>query len=439
MTSESHRSGSRLRWAFIALVFCAIAFAVWLARRQAAHGEVRIASGQQGGTFLPLGETLATGFANDVHGARFSAIESPGGKVSIEMLEAHDAELALLSNHVRGASSLALVAPLYQETLHVVVRRAANLAEPQDLLGHRISVGPAGSGTESIADSVLEHFDITADTYDRHNMAPSEAIAALQSGAIDVAFLVGGMRMPAVDELLRRDDMTLLSLGEPGKIGSALEGIRLDAPFFTVTAIPQHAYGHQPDAPVGTISVHALLVARADLDADLVYAITESLFSQKVELATQEKLLSHLSERHDEALSPYPLHPGADRYFRRAEPSFVQRYSDQISLAITIGALLWSGLTAFRAARRQTRRSRIETHYETARRLASDASAADSPEELALARASLVQARDVAFSELEAERLDANEGFVILQRYLDTAIDEIDRRGQRATAQSPGQ
>jgi TRAP transporter TAXI family solute receptor len=427
--SSSRPSRSRkLRVALVVLLLGTLAFAVWLARRQAGHGNVRIASGQKGGTFLPLGETLAAGFAKDVHGARFSALESPGGKVSIEMLEAHQAELALLSNHVRGASSLSLVAPLYEETLHVVVRRAATVSAPHDLVGRRISVGPSGSGTESIADSVLQHFDITPEMYERRNMAPSEAVAALQSGALDVAFLVGGMRMPAVDELLRRDDMILLSLGEPGRVGSALEGIRLDAPFFTVTAIPEHAYGHQPAAPVGTISVHALLVTRADLDADLVYAITESLFSQKVELATQEKLLSHLSERYDEALSPYPLHPGADRYFRRAEPSFVQRYSDQISLAITIGALLWSGLTAFRAARRQTRRSRIETHYETARRLAADAAAAESADEQRTARCALVSARDTAFSELEAERLDANEGFVILQRYLDTAIDELDRR-----------
>ena len=69
--------------------------------------------------------------------------------------------------------------------------------------------------------------------------------------------------------------MTLLSLGEPGRVGSALDGIRLDAPFFAVTAIPEHAYGRQPAAPVGTISVRALLVVRADLDDDLVHAITD--------------------------------------------------------------------------------------------------------------------------------------------------------------------
>lgn len=417
---------------FALLAVALVAGGYWISTRRAGPSEVRIATGQRGGTFLPLGETLASGFTSDMQGIEFTALESPGGGASITMLEEHEAELALLSNHVRGASSLQLVAPLYEETLHVVARRAANIAAPHELAQRRISMGPAKSGTESIADTVLSHFGVT--DFERHNMAPAEAAAALEAGSIDVAFIVGGMRTPAVDALLARDDMALLSLGEPGRVGSALEGIRLDAPFFSVTAIPEHAYGHQPEQPIGTISVHALLVARADLDDDLVFAITESLFSHKVELATQERLLSHLSERYDEMLSPYPLHPGADRYYRRDEPTLVQRYSDQISLAITIGALLWSAVTAFRAARRQARRSRIETHYEAARRLAHAAADACDPTELEDAREALVRARESAFAELEAEQLDANEGFVILQRYLDTAIEELDRRAPRPQA-----
>lgn len=393
--------------------------------------EVRIATGQRGGVFLPLGETLASGLANDIHDVRFTALESPGGVASIEMLEAGEAELALLSNHVHGASSLQLIAPLYQETLHVVVRRDAKLESVLAIEGHSVSVGPAGSGTETIADAVLQHFGVERGSFDRRNMALLDAVAALEKGEIDVAFIVGGMRMPAVDGLLQRDDMALLSLGEPGRPGSALEGIRLDAPFFSVTAIPEHAYGMQPEEPIGTISVHALLVTRADLDADLVFAITESLFSHKVELASQERLLSHLSERYDEALSPYPLHPGADRYFRRDEPTVVQRYSDQIGLGITVGALLWSGITAFRTARRQSRRNRIETHYEAARRLSRAAADATNADELAHARRGLVDARDRALTELEDERLDANDAFIVLQRFIDTAIAETDRRSAR--------
>jgi uncharacterized protein len=364
---------------------------------------VRIATGQKGGTFLPLGETLARGFAADVHRTQFVALESPGSVASVEMLARGEAELALLSNHVAGATGLELIAPLYEETLQVVVRREAGVTRPLELAGRRIGVGPAGSGTESIADAVLLHFGIAGDKF-------------------DAAFIVAGMRTPAVDGLLARGDMKLLSLGEPGKIGSALEGIKLDAPFFSVTAIPEHAYGAEPTAAIGTISVHALLVARSDLDEDLVFAITESLYSHKVELAQQERLLSHLSERYDPALSPYPLHAGADRYYRRDEPTLVQRYLNEISLAVTIGALLWSAFSGLRAARHQARRNRIESHYAEAKRLV------DEGEHDAVAlRQKLVAARDRALGELAAERLDANDAYLILQDYLNARIAELDR------------
>lgn len=424
---------SRSRGRVLALVVLAplLVAAVWLAFAVAQGPgwpkEVRLATGQRGGTFLPLGETLAAGFAQDLRGVKFTALESPGGLASIAMLESGQADLALLSNHVRGASSLRLITRLYEETLQVVVRRDAGIAAPHDLVGRRVSVGADGSGTESIAEAILHHFGIADDSLDRRNMALADAVAALEAGELDAAFIVAGMRTPAVDRLLRRDDMALLSLGDPSRTGSALEGIRLDAPFFAITAIPEHAYGRQPTAPVGTISVQALLVARAELDEDLVYAIAESLFSHKVELSTQERLLSHLTERFDLALSPYPLHPGADRYYRRDEPTVVQRYSNEISLALTLGALLWSGVTALGAARRRAHRSRIETHYQAARKIAESARDAG-PEALLAVRAELVEARERALRELADELLDANEGYIILQDYLNTRIAEIDRR-----------
>jgi TRAP transporter TAXI family solute receptor len=389
--------------------------------------QVRIATGQKGGTFLPLGETLAKSFAEDVRGTDFVAVESPGSQASIDMLTKGEVELALVSNHVPGRSEIQLITPLYQETLQVVVRTGAGIATPHDLAGKRVSVGPAKSGTESIADSVLLHFGIDASELDRRNMPPVDASKALAEGQLDAAFIVGGMRTPAVDELLQRDDMELLSLGDPGETGSALEGIRLDAPYFTVTAVPEHAYGRKPDKAVGTISVHALLVVRGDIDEGLVFAMTESLFGHKVELAARERLLSHLSERYDPALSPYPVHPGADHYYRRDEPSFVQRYMNEITFAITVGALLWSAFSALRAARRQKAKNRVENHLVAARGIVAGLADAGA-EELAAARAKLVETRERAVTELADEKLEANDAFAILLDYVGAQIEEIDRR-----------
>lgn len=406
----------------------AVAIPLMLARGAERPAEVRIATGLRGGAFLPLGETLARELSADLAGTRFSALESPGGLASVRMLEEQEAELALLSNHVVGSGNLRLIASLYDETLQIVVRREAAIAAPTDLRGHRVSVGPEGSGTQSVADEILEHFGVGRDGVERRYLGMGDAADALERGEIDAAFMVAGMRTPAVDRLLRRDDMELLSLGEPGRVGSALDGIRVDAPFFAVTAIPERAYGAQPSRAIGTISVRALLVARGDLPEEVVFEITETLFQHKVELASHSELLANLDEHVDLALSPYPLHPGADRYYRRDEPTLIQRYADSISLLITIAALVWSAITAIAAIGRQSRKNRIEGRYGAAQELAAKARAAQDREQMLELREKLIEMRERALSDLAGEQLDANEAFVILQDYLTAQIGDLERR-----------
>jgi TRAP transporter TAXI family solute receptor len=408
-------------------VLAALGLGLYARSATARPHEIRIATGMRGGTFLPLGETLARGFAHDVPGTRFTAIESPGSVASLEMLERGEAEMALVSNHVPASSRVRLIAVLYEETLQVVVRADAGITTPFDLRGRRVSVGADASGTESIAESVLHHFGLADPDLDRRNTTTTEAAEQLERGELDAAFFVAGMRTPIVDRLLGRGDMRLLSLGTPGLVGSSLDGIRLDAPYFAVAAIPEHAYGRQPEGPIGTITVRACLVARGDLDDDLVYDVTASLFDHKVELATEQQLLAHLTEQFDRGLSPYALHPGADRYYRRADPSFVQRNTDQISLLVTLSALVWSAVTAFRSARRAARRDRIEERLAEIQAISARGQASKDARGRRDAIEALVLARDKAIAELAAEKLDANDSFVILQQYVAARITELGR------------
>jgi TRAP transporter TAXI family solute receptor len=418
-------SGRSMRIVLAVLAAVAAVAVLWygLSRAQRPH-EIRIATGMQGGTFLPLGQTLARAFSHDVPGTHFTAIESPGSVASLEMLERGEAQLALVSNHVPASSRVRLVAVLYEETLQVVVRADAGIATPFDLRGRRVSVGADASGTESIAESVLHHFGLGDADLDRRNTTTTEAAEQLERGELDGAFFVAGMRTPIVDRLLARSDMHLLSLGTPGLVGSSLEGIRLDAPYFAVAAIPEHAYGLQPPEPVGTITVRACLVARGDLDDDLVYDVTGSLFDHKVELATEQQLLSHLSETFDRGLSPYAVHPGADRYYRRESPSIIRENIDVISLLVTVGALVWSALSAFASARRAARRDRVEERIAEVQAIAARGQAGDAAARRT-AVAELMAARDRTIAELAAEKLDANDSFVILQHYLATRIAEL--------------
>lgn len=433
---QESASDRRRRLVLVALAGLAIVIAgavVFAVMREPGRPKaIRIATGTAGGTFLPLGRVLAAGLNEDLRGTRFTALGSAGGVASVRMLERRDADLALISNHVEGSGALRLIAPLYRETLQVVVRADANIATPFDLRGHRVSVGPEGSGTQTIAEEVLRHFGVGLDAIDARHLTMQEAAEALERGELDAAFMVAGMRTPAVARLLRRRDMQLLSLGDPSEAGSALEGIRLDAPFFEVATVPRHAYGRAPAEPVGTIAVHALLVVRADLPESVVYDITRSLFEHKVELAAENELLAHLSEGFDRGLSPYPLHAGADRYYRRDEPSLLKKYAEEAGLVITIIALIWSALSALAAARRGKRQTRVEHRLKEARGLAAKGREADAPEAIREVRDALVALRDLSIEDLEEERLDANSGFVILSDYLAAQIAELDRRLDRA-------
>jgi hypothetical protein len=140
-----------------------------------------------------------------------------------------------------------------------------------------------------------------------------------------------------------------------------------------------------------------------------VYRLTESLFAHKAELVREQRLLAHLDEHFDLSASPYALHDGADQYLRRHEPTLLQRYTDQISLFITVAALVWSGVSAFQATRARRRKNRIEVRHQEALAIVKRLRAAEGRERAV---------------ELADERLDANEGFTVLQRYIESQLRE---------------
>jgi uncharacterized protein len=411
------------------LTLAAIALALLVAfainRRTQRKIPLRIATGQRGGTFLPLGQSLASAFVADNPRLSPTVLESPGSNASVEMIERGEVDIALVSSNSRPGEHVNLIVPLYMETLQIVVRRSANIATPGDLAGKKVSIGPSGSGTETIAWQVMQHFGLARDKVQAQNITLLEAVDALEKGTLDAAFIVSGVRASAAARLLSRNDMDLLSLGDPDRKGSALEGIGVDAPYLIPAVIPEFLYGSVPAKPVGTIGVRALLVARKDLDEDLVHDLAQSLFAAKVKLAEKEQMLARLTEKFDPAESPFPLHPGADRFFRRDEPSLIARYSDQISLAITVGALLWSAFAALRAWRRSTQKGRIETYFEHLAALTLRVREASSDDDRAATLKDIRALEARALGELAAERLEAGPAFRVLQEGLRTLEDDV--------------
>src|SRR6266700_1684934 len=209
---------------------------------------------------------------------------------------------------------LRAIGSLFPEAAHLVVRAESSIRSLADLQGKRVSLGELGSGTAADATVLLAAAGFGEKGLTRRYLRPGPAAEQLKDGTLDALFLVGGYPVPAIRELAAAVPLRLVPIE-----GQIVDVLKKDFGFYSRTEIPAGSY---PGIDTGTPSLgfSALWLVNADTDADLVYAITKSLWHP-----TTMRLFAALDpigkrirpERALDGLS-VPLHPGAERFYREA-------------------------------------------------------------------------------------------------------------------------
>jgi uncharacterized protein len=254
--------------------------------------------------------------------------ESTGASVvNVRLIEGGEAELAMVQNDIASYAYNAEemfadteplqqnlgMAMLYPEVIQIVSLQGTGIATVSDLQGQRVAVGAPGSGTEANARQILEAHGITYDDITEHFLPFGEAVDALRDGRIDAAFLTAGIPTAAVIDLSATHEVAIVSV-DPG----TAEEIADRWPFYAAFTIPGGTYtGIDEDIP--TVTVQAMLLASADLSAEVVEQMLDVLF--------RDDTLERLCDTHvrgcdvtrDTALMamPVPLHPGAEAFYER--------------------------------------------------------------------------------------------------------------------------
>jgi hypothetical protein len=323
-----------------------------------------------------------------------------------------------------------LIASLFEEALHILVSRdlADEVTHVRDLDGRRVSLGGATSGTRQVAEHVLAHFEVTP-AEDRR-LDPVQALELLRRGRLDAVFLLTAVPSRAIAELAGDDVVRFVSLGDAGVVGTEADALALVFPRLHATVVPRGTYGRLPRAPVKTLGVEAQLLGQEGLDDDFVYRLVGTLLTKRSRLddpARGSTLGSRLREIYTPGTARLPYHLGAIAYYERLQPSFVVEYAEPMSLGLTLIVGVWSASVALRQWVRRRRKDRVDLYYvevvQDAPRL--DSATAD---ELLARRERLVAVRARAFTDLVAERLEADESFVILQNHIDSELASIQRR-----------
>lgn len=303
----------------------------------------RIGTGSAGGTYFPIGGTIANGISSPP-GAR--ACDKGGqcgvpGLVAIAQsttasvfnnaavqngeLEAGMAAADVTRSMYLGEGkfegkphpNLRIVANLYPEDLHLVLPKGQTINDLSDLAGKRVGIGQAGSGTQVAVLQMLEAWGVTRDNMDEAELNNSQSAERLADGQLDAYFYAAGWPVAAMVQLSTTKGMNLHSFSE-----ADLKKINDLIPAYIPSKIPGGVY-EGVDQESLTPAVSALLVVSSEQSEELIYGITKALWNKNTRRlldsghAKGKQITAETALDGIEALG-VPLHPGAEKFYKEA-------------------------------------------------------------------------------------------------------------------------
>ena len=301
--------------------------ALLLATQASAQQYLRIGTGGTAGTYFPIG-TLIAGIVTQPQKVLATAQASNGSLGNVIAVHSgaletgfSQADVATWAKNGTGIfegrprlPGLRLIANLYPESVHVVVRKDSGIKSVADLKGKRVALDEPGSGTLVGARQVLGEYGLKESDLHPEYIKPNQAGSKLLAGSLDALFFIGGTPAAAITELAASGtEISLLPIE-----GAAADRLRVKSPFLHAETIPAETYAGVPAIP--TLAVGAQWVTSEKISADLIYQVTKSLYSA----AGQKALASgHPKGKFitlDNAVkgAGIPFHPGAERFYREA-------------------------------------------------------------------------------------------------------------------------
>lgn len=280
-----------------------------------------LGTGGTGGIYYPIGGALASrlsvadslrqytaevtgGSVENVNRLREGQIDL-GFALAVTVYEAHEGG----QDYETPFTDLRIIAPLYANLVHVLVPRGSTVKSLAELEGGRISVGSAGSGTEQVARQILEAYGFSYDDVDARYLTFSESAASLRDGAIDAAIISVGYPAAAVLEATTTGGARLIPIEV-----EQVETLRDRYPYYSVGRIPAEAYPGVSEE-ISTIAMMNWIVAREDLDSEVVRLLLEILRNDR-EALTQVHEMAGQIRVEDLADAPISLHPDAEAWLQ---------------------------------------------------------------------------------------------------------------------------
>ncbi|HNT40143.1 MAG TPA: TAXI family TRAP transporter solute-binding subunit [Rubrivivax sp.] len=287
----------------------------------------RIGTGGTAGTYYPVGGMIANAVsqpgkivvtAQASNGSLANVTAINGGALESGFSQADVATWAQKGTGIfegkPAIPGLRLIANLYPESVHVVVKKGSGIKSVADLKGKRVALDEPGSGTLVNARAILAAYGVTEKDIKPEYIKPNQAGDKMKDGSLDAFFFTGGAPAGAIAELASAGTgIDILPID-----GAQAEALKKSSGFFADDVIAADTY--KGVGEVRTIAVGAQWVTSDKADAGVVYEITKALFSDAAQktLAAGHAKGKLITKENAVKGAGIPFHPGAERYYREA-------------------------------------------------------------------------------------------------------------------------
>ncbi len=314
-----------------------VVFAFFWFFHSAPPHQITITSGGPGSSF----ETNAMKYRAILarNGVTLNVLPSEGSLQNLQRLQDPDVDVDVgfvqggVSNGPPRLKLFSLGSISYEPLL--VFYRGAPITLLSELKGRRIAIGPVGSGTRSLALTLLKFNELTNSSKTVFEDIEAEPAAkALLEGSVDAIFLMGDSASPQLmGKLLRAADIRLLNFTQA-------TGYSRRISYLNPLELPQGSIDFGRNIPAQDVSLIAPtveLLARPRLHP----ALCDLLIEAAQEVHGGAGLLKRKGEFPAALEHDYPISPEASRYYKSGK-SFLYR-----SLPFWLAGLVNRILVAF--------------------------------------------------------------------------------------------
>ena len=191
------------------------------------------------------------------------------------------------------------------------------------------------------------------------------------------------------------------------------EAMQLKRPYLHAEKVVRGSFDGALPLPVDDLlvpSLHRLLVAGSQVNSDLINQLIETVFSNRLDLLIRMPLSSGIRDPRQTGSAGLGLHEGAQRFYDRNQPSFLQENAEPMALLVTMLAMSISAFLALRRSLKARAKNKADVYNDQLLDIASRARNSRDMESLQAMRAELGEVLERVVHALDVDQV-TEQGF----------------------------